>query len=381
MSLTADNTCDLTHWGSTTRTRSTRREGGAVLARLGLLLFGLLVAIIFAHAAAADAVRLLDAAGATGDRVTLGQVAELEGDDAKALASLVIYELGKTQDRGTVTLEHVRRVLDAADVNWARVTLKGFESCAITRIPAQKTVAEAQDKEAAANPTKPVAIDHPTGLADLIAAQLAAMADLEVDALHVEYAERDLETLAGASVAGRLEIEPTNRRVLGRTTIRVRRYEGVDLTQTLTFSAHVSRRVLALVATEPVRRGQAIDPNQVELREALIDDGHTEPITDRALVAGQTAALRIHAGEVISPRHLRPVLLVKRGQVVKVRSMAGALVVRISAVALEDGGRDEVIRVRNQSSREELSVRVTGAREAVALGDEPTGADLEIAGR
>jgi len=369
MSLISNNPADLTRWGSTRRPRGGRSDGGAALARLGLLLVGLLGAIVFANVAAADQVRLLDAAGATGDRVTLAQVAELEGDAAVALGDLVVYELARTQDHGTVTLKRVRQVLDHAEVNWARLSLKGFAACAITRVPAEKPVIEAPVKPIAANPVAPVTTEQPTVLAEVITAHLAGMLGVDVDELHVEFAERDRAALAAASLDGRLEIEPTNRRVLGRSTLRVRRYEGVELTQTMVFTAHVSRRALALVATEPVRRGEPIVEAEVELREALIDDDRVEPITDRSLVAGQTAARSLDAGQVITPQHLQPVLLVKRGQVVKVRSLAGALVVRVNALALEDGGRGDVVRVRNQTSREEFIVRVTGSREAMAVSD------------
>ncbi len=371
MSLAPQHDADLTRWGSTCHAGRERSEGASV-ARLLMLMVGLLGVILVTQIAAADSIRLHEQAGATSLEVTLAQVAELEGPTAREHSDLVVYRLQAGQETGVVTLEELRAVLSAADVNWARTSLKGYKSCRLTLIPKQTPVIVDADPVVASNPEAALDSEQPIRLEQIIVRHLAAMLGVSEDSLSVVFAERDLPRLHAASLAGRLEIEPLNPQVLGRCTIRVRRHEGVEVTETLTFSAVVSKRMMGLVVTQPVRKGDPIEGGVLELREVLVNDNRSEPLTDRAMVSGQAAAFDLAAGEVLSPRHLRPVVLIKRGESIKVRSTAGGMVVRINATALEAGGRDDIITVRNQTSRQALSVQVIGPREAVVVGQEET---------
>lgn len=357
---------DLTHWGSTAQDRPRSRES-AVLIRLGVVLAALIVAVILADAAAAGSIRLLEQAGAAKDTVTLADVAELEGDEARALGNVVVLKLKKHQDRADITLAKVREVLAGAEVNWARMTLKGYTHCRVTRTASDPEVAVDQAPEPRANPREPIDAGDPEQLRALIRRQLAALTGVPEEELEISYLERDLAKLRQTRLVGRFEVEPLNPRMLGRTTLRVRRFEGLDVTESLTLTARISRRTMALVADQPVRRGRTVPAEAISLREVLIDDDRDTPLTDRALVAGQTAATDLDEGDVIYPHHLRAATLVKRGEPVKVATIAGGLVIRASAVALEDGGDGDVIEARNQGSREKLTVRVTGLREAVVI--------------
>ncbi len=379
MSLAQQHDTDLTRWGSRDHGGKPRSDGAA-LVRLLLILVGLFIAIIVADVARAGSIRLHDEAGATARQVTLGQVAELKGEDAEVLADVVVYTLAEGREHAMLTLQELRSALDAAEVNWARLSLKGFTTCKVTLIPNEKPVIVDTEPVVASNPEVSLDAEQPKGLQQIILQHFAAMLEIGADELQVEFTERDQARLRQASVIGRLEIEPLSRQLLGRTTIRVRRHEGVEVTETMTFSARISRRSMGLVLTEPVRRGQLIAAESLELREVLIDSERVDPMTERALIDGQVAAADLKAGDVLEPRHLRPMVLIKRGESIKVRSLAGGLVVRVSATALEAGGRDDVITVRNQTSRETLSVRVIGPREAVVVGEgESDPASVELA--
>ncbi len=362
-------TADLTRWGSTAHPR--RRLGeGVALVKLLLILVGLIAAVLVADAAAASSIRLHDQAGAEADAVTLGQIAELKGAEAKQLAGVVVLTLSPNQNSAVFTLEQVRAALADHDVNWGRVTLRGYTRCRITRTQHDKSVRTEREPPAAVNPVAPIDAGDPTRLEDLIRRHLAGLLEVAADDLVVTYSERDLAKLGRTAMVGRFEIEPLNRAILGRTTLRVRRHQGVEVTETLMLTAQVSRRMMGLVTTQELRKGQVVPAEAVALREVLVDDDRALPLTDRAMIAGQTAAVTLGEGEVVFPRHLRAAVLVKRGEVIKVATIAGGLVVRASAVALEDGGDGDVITARNQSSRQTLSVRVTGPREAMLIDSE-----------
>ncbi|NBC10194.1 MAG: flagellar basal body P-ring formation protein FlgA [Planctomycetes bacterium] len=372
---------DLTRWGSTAHDR--RRFGeGVKLVRLLLILVGLFAAVLLAEAAAASSIRLHEQAGATDDRVTLQQVAELEGETAKQLGDVVVLTLRPNQDTAELTLAQVREALAGAEINWARLTLRGFTTCRITRTPSEKPVTVEKEPAAAVNPSRPINADDPTKLEELIRRHLAGLLGVAAEDLVLDYRPRDLEKLRQTAVVGRFEIEPLNRAILGRTTLRIRRHEGVDVTESLLVSVQVSRRVMGLVAKQELRKGQSVPADAVALREVVVDDDRALPLTERALVAGQTAAVTLEEGEVVYPRHLRAAVLIKRGEVIKVATIAGGLVVRASAVALEDGGDGDVIAARNQNSRQRLAVRVTGPREATLIESDPdTRQDKELAQR
>jgi len=372
---------DLTRWGSTAHERGRFGEG-AGLVRLVLILAGLFAAVLVAEAAAAASIRLHEQAGATDDQVTLAQVAELEGQTARQLADVVVLRLRPNQDTAELTLAQVREALTGAEVNWARLTLGGFTTCRITRTPSEKPVAVQKEPEAAVNPSRPIDAEDPTKLEELIRRHLAGLLGVAAADLAIDYRPRDLEKLRQTAVVGRFEIEPLNRAILGRTTLRIRRHEGVDVTESLLVSVRVSRRVMGLVTTRELRRGQPVPADAVALREVTVDDDRAMPLTERAMVAGQTAAVTLDPGEVVYPRHLRAAVLIKRGEVIKVATIAGGLVVRASAVALEDGGDGDVIAARNQNSRNRLTVRVTGPREATLIeSDSQTQEDKELAQR
>jgi len=372
---------DLTRWGSTAHQRRGFGEG-AGLVRLLLILVGLFAAVLLADAAAASSIRLHEQAGTTDDQITLAQVAELKGESAKQLGDVVVLRLRPKQDTADLTLAQVREALAGAQVNWARLTLRGFTTCRITRMPGEQPVTVEKEPAAAVNPSRPINAEDPTKLEELIRRHLAGLLGVASADLVVDYRARDLEKLRQTAVVGRFEIEPLNRAILGRTTLRIRRHEGVDVTESMLLSVKVGRRVMGLVTTRELRKGQSVPAGAVALREVVVDDDRALPLTERALVAGQTAAVTLEEGEVVYPRHLRAAVLVKRGEVIKVATIAGGLVVRASAVALEDGGDGDVIAARNQNSRKRLAVRVTGPREATLIESDPdTQEEKELAQR
>jgi len=65
----------------------------------------------------------------------------------------------------------------------------------------------------------------------------------------------------------------------------------------------------------------------------------------------------IYADDVRSP------VLVRRGELVKVRCMVGSLMLTTEGRAREDGQKGQLIQVRNEASRENYTVQVTGRRE------------------
>jgi len=96
----------------------------------------LLVAIglLVAHHVLADSVRLHDQAGSAGPTITLAQVAEIQGDAAQGLGSLVVGAFGENAPTLHITLASVRDALTRQQVNWGTLSLMGFNECVVHRI-------------------------------------------------------------------------------------------------------------------------------------------------------------------------------------------------------------------------------------------------------
>ncbi len=300
--------------------------------------------------------------------ITLGDIARIRGDDAGGLAALVIRE-GGDRDASAVTLEDVRAALQEAGVNPAAVTLTGYVACELVRQeePADAPLA-AVAHTASANPTghaiaavpvDPVVV-QPT-LPDQIRAALAAAAGVEPAALIVDWTQRDEATLMGPDmnhmeqaielVQERLNARP---RVLLRPT-RDATAAPIELRPTL------RQRARAAVLTRAVRRGDLIPADSIELAEVVVPID-ARPLSRAEDLVGQRAARALGVGEPVERRDLEVPLLIRRGELITVEATAGSLIIRTVARAMSDGGDGEVVRLRNEGTREEYTATVAARR-------------------
>ena len=310
----------------------------------------------------------------SGPVVALGDVARLRGDAADVLADVRLGELGRA---GMVlTIEDVREALEQAGVNPAAVTLTGYTTCAVAYVPGDAAtltpvaVANAAAPLAAADGIAGDAADDATsdassappaaGLGDRIHAALAAAAGVTPAELVVDWTEHDAAALAAAT--GSHGIELVQERLRNRPRVLLRPVHDaaappIEVRPTL------RQRVAAAVLTQAVRRGDPIPADAVEMRDLVVslDD---RPIVETAGVVGQRAARALLPGEPIVVRDLEVPLLVRRGELVTVEATAGTLVIRTVARAMADGGQAEMIRLRNEGTREQFTATVTGRRTA-----------------
>lgn len=313
-------------------------------------------------------IRLHDVAGATGSPITLEEVAELEGVPARALAATVVGHLEDGITRITITDADVRRALDDAGVNWALVSLQGFQRCRVERIEPRDAGAKSVDADpraVASNPANEVRLDAETSLRALVERQLVAAAGGEAEDVRMTFSERDAARLDVSAMTTRYEVTPQSSTGLGRVPVQIVRYESDRPADRFTVAATVERRVRAVVATETLRPGDRIGPGSVEVRDVYLDQMPESPLDRAELAHGQVADGRIIEGGVLFPDDIRSRVLVKRGELVTVRAIAGNVVVRTVARAAEDGSLDQRIRLRHDQSRETFTAVVAGRRSCV----------------
>jgi flagella basal body P-ring formation protein FlgA len=81
--------------------------------------------------------------------------------------------------------------------------------------------------------------------------------------------------------------------------------------------------------------------------------------------AGELTLLRsIPAGRMLSWRDVARRALVRKGEVIEVAAVDGALSVSMKALAMENGSAGEMVRVRNLESKKEFTAQVVSENRA-----------------
>jgi flagellar basal body P-ring formation protein FlgA len=336
----------------------------ATLRRMLMLLAAALV-MAFGIAARADSVRLYDQVGVQGAKVSLAQVAELQGPAARALGGVELATLKEAREQATISLDDVKTALDDAGVNWGVVSLRGYSACRVTRLAPPPAPVVEQGQAVAANIETPIDLGAALTLRQLVERSIVERAGVDPDGLRIRFSDRDARELDRAILGQSVEIEPTSLNTLGRVPLVVRLYEAGRVAETIRVSAKVQRVLLAVVAVAPIRRGEAFTRADLEVRECTLDDDSLTAITDPMLVVGQESAVSLRSGEVVFARSVRAPLMVRKGELVTVRCIVGGLVVRTVGRAGDNGSLDELIRVRNENTGEDIYAVVAGRNEAV----------------
>lgn len=120
---------------------------------------------------------------------------------------------------------------------------------------------------------------------------------------------------------------------------------------------------IIVVSQRTLNRGDIIRDVDVELQPI---DPLTQPFqiaTERRAVVGMEVLSPIREGQAINVSQLRKPLLVKRGEVIRVRAQATGVQVITTARATEDGSLGDIILVQSLENREKYSVHVTGLQQ------------------
>lgn len=111
--------------------------------------------------------------------------------------------------------------------------------------------------------------------------------------------------------------------------------------------------VLAVAAVRPVERGQVIQASDVQL--VPFPPRNVENLLHEVeLVVGQEATRAFAPGQPIDPRGLRPPLLVRRRDPVRVAVLAPGVRLMAEGVALEDGAASDWVMIETSFSQEKI---------------------------
>ena len=113
----------------------------------------------------------------------------------------------------------------------------------------------------------------------------------------------------------------------------------------------------AWVARQPLTVGATFDPAVLEPRRVdLFRDRDVLPAAtgDRSFIFARA----VSAGRLLTWRDIGRRPLVKKGELVEVSAASGLLVVKMKALAMENGGQGETITIRNPESQKNFAATV-----------------------
>lgn len=119
--------------------------------------------------------------------------------------------------------------------------------------------------------------------------------------------------------------------------------------------------VPVVMANQEISQGEVLNTDMLILKKFNISNQHTELFYNVDEVVGMSAKRTLQAMKPITTLQLAMPMLVKRGQVVTIVSQIGGISAQAAGVALKNGHKGDVIRVRNDFSQRVVTAAVERA--------------------
>jgi len=279
---------------------------------------------------AADTVTIKDEAYVKGPVMTLGELADIEGDDADLLASV---EVGTAASPGTskrieAALLEARIKTMTSDIEFE---MHGASSVRATTLHTEIT-------------------------RDMVADDLRAFIESEMP---WDPANAEITVTPPAQnfllPQGDLEFQwrpAANYRYLGTTSFRGSLLIDGEVKKTFLCRAQVESYGDVIVAAKMVARGAPISLDAIELERRPLSSLKDTGFTDPSELTGCVAKKPVMAGQVISRSSVEAQKVVERRQIVTVETIVGGLAVRTQAQAQADAGVGDAVTCTNLNSKQ-----------------------------
>ncbi|WP_252090360.1 flagellar basal body P-ring formation chaperone FlgA [Pseudomonas sp. MWU13-3659] len=145
---------------------------------------------------------------------------------------------------------------------------------------------------------------------------------------------------------------------LGRVTVKVRCDGTAPWTVFVPAQVRLLREVV--VMTRPLKRESVIDQGDVALRERDVGTLTQGYLTQLEQAVGMKLVRPTVLDQVLTQQHMEQADVIRKGDQVVIVARSGSLSVRMPGEALDRGGMEAQIRVRNLNSKRVVKARVTG---------------------
>ncbi len=397
---------------------------------------GAWAALFLVSAAVGDTLALRSAVRAQRDDgvVLLRDVAELRGAEVSRFAEVVVATVPLGSPPREIGVEEIRRRLEQAGANWAKIDLEGRRvvvrprssdamgapaACAPAsveprgaaattsertgagapegadaRAPRSRSATAPTDaassgssavrradasrpaRRGASDPVLAAAVLGENSVRALVADAMLRALDEPAEALRLSFDGLDATTLAETPPGVRIEIDPIGLLDSDRAEFAVRWWRDgrVERRSNLSVFPEVARS--AAVAPRDLRRGDRPEGDDWQSSLCWVKPSERHRVVRPGAVGGRALGTSLRAGDALLESHLERDVLVRRGDRLVVRTTVGSLAVSVDAVAQSDGREGETIEcVRlgapGRKDRTTISAVVTGRGEAVVRTQAP----------
>jgi len=314
----------------------------------GKLIGAWLVALLlFAPVASAEGITIavLQDSTVQGPVMTLGEIAEVNGDNPARLKTLREVKIGAVAAPGTsltMTPEMLGARLIASGADFTGVTWdvpRSFRVVTASQIVGGQRIADAAKSfiEKSIGGSRPLSSGSSVtiSLLETPADLTAPRGKLELIAQIPAGIRHSSPTLAVVSVR-------TDGRPYTEVTVRfeVKRYEDV------------------IVAANTIDTGDSLSAPDLRIERADVGPLGNLYFTDAAKAIGMTARRPIPRGTVLNSSMLTSTLVIKRGATVQIVAKVGDMQVGATGQALNDGAVGDLVRVQNLDTKKIITGRV-----------------------
>lgn len=197
-----------------------------------------------------------------------------------------------------------------------------------------------------------------------------ALSDVAPDEdLDIQFSGRSAEIHVGVNDDPTVKVESIEYdRRSGRFTALVSAPAGASNAERRRVTGRAWRMVEVPVLSERVRPGTEIEPQHVNWQRVRADRVRRQTISDIGELIGMAPKRSIAINRPIRHSDLRAPVMVSKGDTVTMVFRRGGMTLTASGRAVEDGGRNKMIRVINDRSRLTVEARVE-APGRVVVGD------------
>ena len=188
----------------------------------------------------------------------------------------------------------------------------------------------------------------------LVAAEVRAGLGAKVNGdIKIQVGRIDPRLRLPACPKHQIEVFTSNARVMG---VRC----NAETAWTLYVPVNVRIEALAVVAKQNLARGTILKESMLTEAKVDINRVQTGYVQSKDQLLNQVLKQPVTQGQTIGLQQIQSADMVKRGDTVQIKAKSGGLVVVMSGEALGNGGLNEIIHVRNMSSKKVVDGKVVG---------------------
>jgi len=155
---------------------------------------------------------------------------------------------------------------------------------------------------------------------------------------------------------------PHQKPLLGSITMGIRcREESNHWTLYVPVKIAIMRQIL--VADRPLTKGVVIRATDLSMQQMDISQIKQGYLTDPDDVIGRICKQTINQGSALTMENVQKPVLIHKGEQVSINAITDALNVSMSGIALQDGQMNDIIRVKNNSSKRIIEAQVMAVQQ------------------